>query len=118
MDDYGALKRIFPIAFIGLSTMLSCIVFIFGEVISQRTRLELQVQVSKNELEAATSVLQSVCDVVIEVDNEFCLQEHSALLSDLLMLNPQRRLEGECLTDLLHSDGDQTKFLQQMRLAA
>ncbi|CAK0885698.1 unnamed protein product [Prorocentrum cordatum] len=75
---------------------------------------DMEANVSRNELKAARSVLRGVCDVVVELDSDFRLQDGCPELADLLLLNPRRPLLGEDLRQFLASQQDRKKFSEQL----
>ncbi|CAK0839066.1 unnamed protein product [Prorocentrum cordatum] len=78
---------------------------------------EMEACISRNELQAAHSVLRTVCDVVVELDSDFCLQVESPRLVDMLLLNSQRSLLGEDVRSFLASPQDRQKFTEQLSQA-
>ncbi|CAK0859854.1 unnamed protein product [Prorocentrum cordatum] len=94
--------------------LVAMILLSFHRSLSMVVRYELEAHTSKNELEAARSVLRAVCDVTVELDGAFQLQGESPQLVDMLMLNPKRLLPGEDLRSFLASEKDRQKFSEQM----
>jgi hypothetical protein len=84
-------------------------------LLQQLTRLELEALSSRNELAAAQSVLRSVCDVVVEVDDELRLREDSPQLRNMLFLNQNRSLRQEDVRSFLASAEDCDKFYKQVQ---
>ncbi|CAK0796638.1 unnamed protein product [Prorocentrum cordatum] len=78
-------------------------------------RWETEADIFRTELVAARSVLSCVCDVVVELDGDFLLQDDSPQLKDMLILNPQRSLMGTDLRSFLASQEDYHKFTSQLR---
>ncbi|CAK0796332.1 unnamed protein product, partial [Prorocentrum cordatum] len=78
---------------------------------------EIEACISRNELQAAHSVLRAVCDVVVELDSNLCLQVESPSLVDMLLLNSQRSLLGKDVRSFLASPQDRQKFTEQLSLA-
>jgi len=93
-----------------------CLIFV-DWLLKQLTRLELEAQSSRSALAAAQSVLRSVCDVVVVVDDELRLEEDSAELRNMLLLNQTRQLQQEDLRGFLASAEDCAKFSEQVRNA-
>ncbi|CAK0797075.1 unnamed protein product, partial [Prorocentrum cordatum] len=100
-----------------LSVVIVLCLFAVDKLLHQMTQLELEVQSSRNELAAAQSVLRSVCDVVVEVDDALRLRKDSPELRNLLFLNQRRSLRQEDLRSFLASAEDCAKFDEQMRVA-
>ncbi|CAK0819257.1 unnamed protein product [Prorocentrum cordatum] len=90
------------------------VLLFLNQLLTYIARLELDTKFSRNELAAATSVLTSVCEVVVDLDDKFRLQRHSRELTDMLFLNPQRRLCQEDIRSFLASESDRRKFSRQM----
>merc|ERR1719382_618980 len=84
------------------------------KLLQQMTRLELEAHSSRNELAAAQSVLRSVCDVVVEVDDALRLREDSPELRYMLFLNHRRSLRQEDVRSFLASAEDRAKFHEQL----
>jgi hypothetical protein len=94
-----------------------CLVMV-DRLLQQLTRLELEAHSSRNELAAAQSVLRSVCDVVVEVDDALRLREDSPELRDMLFLSQHRSLRQEDMRGFLASAEDSAKFCERVRGAA
>jgi len=91
--------------------------YAFERLLYQLTRLELEAQSSRNELAAAQSVLRSVCDVVVVVDDALRLREDSPELRNMLFLNRRRSLRQEDVRSFLASAEDRAKFDEQAAAA-
>ncbi|CAK0834057.1 unnamed protein product [Prorocentrum cordatum] len=98
--------------------LMVVILLVFNHLMTCIVRLEYDAKGSRRELSATYSVLRSVCEVVVDLDEEFRLQRHSGELADMLFLNPQRSLKKEDFRSFLASESDRIKFAEQMgRLA-
>jgi len=86
-----------------------CLVVV-DTLLHQLTQLELDAASSRNELAAAQSVLRSVCDVVVEVDDMLRLRMDSPELRNMLFLNQNRSLQHEDVRNFLASAEDGAKF--------
>ncbi|CAK0896034.1 unnamed protein product [Prorocentrum cordatum] len=95
-------------------TMFTACVICLYRHIYLAAQYEMEARISRNELQAARSVLRGVCDAVVELDGDFRLQDGSPQLIDLLLLNSQRSLLGEDFRSFLASEQDRQKFTEQM----
>jgi len=86
-----------------------CLVVV-DTLLHQLTQLELDAASSRNELAAAQSVLRSVCDVVVELDDALRLRKDSPELRSMLFLNQSRSLQHEDVRIFLASAEDGAKF--------
>ncbi|CAK0850125.1 unnamed protein product [Prorocentrum cordatum] len=100
--DYSS-KQILSDGFLNMILLVGMII-VFNRLLTYIVRLELQSKLSRQELQAATSVLGCVCEVVVDLDAEFRLQRHSRELADMLFLNPQRSLKQEDIRSFLVSE--------------
>ncbi|CAK0854181.1 unnamed protein product, partial [Prorocentrum cordatum] len=94
--------------------LMVVILLVISHLLTYIVRLEFDAKVSRNELVVANSVLRSVCEVVVDLDEKFRLQKHSGELADMLFLNPQRSLNQEDFRSFLASEPDRIKFTEQM----
>lgn len=95
--------------------MFGALVVCFNRSMILIAQWETEADMSRTELVAARSVLSCVCDVVVELDGDFQLQDDSPQLKDMLMLNQHRSLLGADLRSFLASQEDYHKFTGQMR---
>ncbi|CAK0790598.1 unnamed protein product [Prorocentrum cordatum] len=94
--------------------MLTACVICLHRYICLAAQYEIEARISRNELQAARSVLRGVCDAVVELDSDFRLQDESPQLVNMLLLNSQRSLLGEDVRSFLASEQDRQKFTEQM----
>ncbi|CAK0863469.1 unnamed protein product [Prorocentrum cordatum] len=100
-----------------ISVVFVLILFSVDKLLHQMMQLELEARSSRNELAAAHSVLRSVCDDVVVVDDALRLRVDSPELRNVLFLNQRRSLRQEDLRSFLASAEDCAKFDEQMRVA-
>jgi len=114
-DDCGA-SRIHDVQAVFMTGALNAVIlYCFHWAMFLAARWETEADIFRTELVAARSVLSCVCDVVVELDGDFLLQDDSPQLKDMLILNPQRSLMGTDLRSFLASQEDYHKFTSQLR---
>jgi hypothetical protein len=82
--------------------------------VSQIVRLEMDANVSRQELAAARSVLRGVCDVVVELDECFAIKGGGAALADMLLVGHQR-VDQQDIRTYMSTDQDREKFARHMK---
>jgi len=106
-------------AFAGIELgMCTALIFVaVGWNDSLRTELsrEIQAKLIKSESSALTSLLNMVCDVVIELDEDLRITEHASRLAALLMLGSDQSSRGIELTNYFAHDSDKEAFQTTMR---
>mmetsp|Transcript_10480 Transcript_10480/g.29528 ORF Transcript_10480/g.29528 Transcript_10480/m.29528 type:complete len:457 (-) Transcript_10480:1404-2774(-) len=78
-------------------------------------RREVEKEGDQNMLAAIRAVLNTICEVVVELDSELRLSDHTPQLVDVLLLSPLHSLQGTPLSDYISSAGDREQFEGRMR---
>eukprot|EP00811_Abedinium_folium_P035387 NODE_8183_length_1516_cov_5.053996.p1 GENE.NODE_8183_length_1516_cov_5.053996~~NODE_8183_length_1516_cov_5.053996.p1 ORF type:complete len:422 (-),score=87.36 NODE_8183_length_1516_cov_5.053996:250-1341(-) len=65
---------------------------------------------SKKELAACRSLLDMMCDAVVELDSNFCLKQHSMSLATMLITSSQESMKGTELSARFLTDEDRHTF--------
>lgn len=102
-----------------LASYFFILVVLFGvdHILTEGVRLDLKGSDSKNELTAIRTLLNSICDVIVQLDASLCLRQHSPKLSDVLLQAPGRDLQGKDLREWMPLEADREAFTQRMVLA-
>ncbi|CAK0867174.1 unnamed protein product [Prorocentrum cordatum] len=112
--DFEARRVHYSVQICMAGLMLTACVICVHKYICLAAQHEMEARISRNGLQAARSVLRGVCDAVVELNSEFCLQDESPQLVDMLLLNSQRSLLGKDVRSFLASEQDRQKFTEQM----
>lgn len=78
-------------------------------------RRGLERQAVQETLSAASSLLHSCCDTVVELDADGVIAAPSMNLGGMLLQRPGRSLEGERFTDLMKHEEDRVAFLNGLQ---
>jgi len=97
----------------------SCMIFVglmtaFQQCIESVVRHEVEKEGDQNMLSAIGAVLNTICEVVVELDSSLCLKDHAPPLADLLLLSPLQSLRAVPLTNYIPCDEDRQEFERHM----
>jgi len=87
---------------------------IIERTLAAQVRHEIKARTAQNELSAARGILDTVCDVIVELDANLRILEHVPKLAALLLLGPTRSLQGEHLEQYMAEDHDREEFARNM----
>lgn len=115
-----------PLTFLFFEVMsFACIVvitFYLRTILREGIREGLGLRASRNEISAATSLLNTVCDVVVELDEELKITEHSERMASIFTLQADRSVQQMRLQDFMVMSEDRASFegllLQQVEKEA
>jgi len=77
-------------------------------------RKDIESKASKSETSAVTTLLNAVCDVVVELDADLDFSKDHKSFTALLMLAPNRSTQGAHFQDFLPSEVDKQRFKAQV----
>lgn len=94
---------------------MASVCVVIGTYIAQRMLREtiregLCLRASRNDISAATSLLNAICDAVVELDKDQKIVEHSARFASIFTLEKDRSVQGWQLQDFMSSEEDQARF--------
>lgn len=79
---------------------------------------DVEARTARKEHMAATALLNTMSDAVVELDADLRIKEHSTKLADMLLHGPGRSLAGVKFEQLAASDADRQLFRDHMARAA
>mmetsp|Transcript_54930 Transcript_54930/g.172317 ORF Transcript_54930/g.172317 Transcript_54930/m.172317 type:complete len:534 (+) Transcript_54930:50-1651(+) len=100
---------------VGVISMLLCWI---DHLLTTSVRLEIRAADSGKELAAVRTLLDSICDVIVECDSCFRLMRHSPKLSTMLLRNTGLSLQGAIVLDFMPSEADRDAFRQNMAISS
>eukprot|EP00414_Alexandrium_minutum_P001300 CAMPEP_0113821968 /NCGR_PEP_ID=MMETSP0328-20130328/2005_1 /TAXON_ID=39455 /ORGANISM="Alexandrium minutum" /LENGTH=489 /DNA_ID=CAMNT_0000789903 /DNA_START=78 /DNA_END=1547 /DNA_ORIENTATION=+ /assembly_acc=CAM_ASM_000350 len=94
-----------------------CVLSWLDHCLESGVRLEIREMDSNSHLKAVRTLLNSLCDIVIEMDSGLRLTQHSPKLADMLLQGPLRSLEGTTLQDFIPAEADRENLTRQLNAA-
>ena len=90
------------------------LIAVFESFILAEVRHEIDKEADQSMVSAVRAVLNTVCDVVVELDSELCLTEDVPELATVLLMNRSHSLRGTPLGSFMPLDCDQREFERHM----
>jgi len=89
-------------------------VHVVDHIIMATVRAKLLAAESSMQLVAVRTLLNSICDAVVEIDGSFRLLEHYPKLSNILLHSPASSLRDAALDELIPSEEERQSFARRM----
>lgn len=89
--------------------------YVLDASIGKGIRNSLEMEVAKEVISAASALLRSCCDVMVETDVEGKMLSPARDLGGFLLRGPDRCFQGSKLSELFSLEDDRRKFLGKLR---